>query len=174
MALLILVSNDFRRWTYVSIHTALVITLCSTYIEVNMYTFILYINTWTLTYMYQLHLLSFSLVYMYDLSTKHQYLLWDSLLSSYKAVSVLHNLVTRLLQSCWFYTTLFNLDNLAATLIFQYGKYTAWGEIWVSNIAQCKAECYICHETLTKCCIFHIKEAAVLWVLYCILYLKKY
>ena len=44
-------------------------------------------------------------------------------------------------------------------------KYTARGESRVANIAQGEAECYICHEsdeTLTKSCIFHAKEAAVL------------
>ena len=41
-------------------------------------------------------------------------------------------------------------------------KYTARGENRVANIAQGEAECYICHETLTKSCIFHTKEAAVL------------
>ena len=32
-------------------------------------------------------------------------------------------------------------------------KYTARGESQVANIAQGEAECYICHETLTKNCI---------------------
>ena len=41
-------------------------------------------------------------------------------------------------------------------------KYTAQGESRVANIAQGEAECYICYETLTKCCIFHTNEAAVL------------
>ena len=41
-------------------------------------------------------------------------------------------------------------------------KYTARGESRVANIAQGKAECYTCHETLTKSCIFHTNEAAVL------------
>ena len=36
--------------------------------------------------------------------------------------------------------------------------YTARGESQVANIA----ECYICHETLTKSCIYHTNEAAVL------------
>ena len=46
--------------------TTLVIAMHSTCIEVNMYTFILHINAWVLTYMYQLHLLlcSFNLVYI--------------------------------------------------------------------------------------------------------------
>ena len=38
----------------------------------------------------------------------------------------------------------------------------------MANIAQGKAECYICHETLTKC---YTKEAAVLEVVYYILHL---
>ena len=41
-------------------------------------------------------------------------------------------------------------------------KYTARGESRVANIARGEAECYICHETLTKSCIFHTNEAAVL------------
>ena len=41
-------------------------------------------------------------------------------------------------------------------------KYTARGESRVANIARGEAECYICHETLTKCCIFHTNKAAVL------------
>ena len=40
--------------------------------------------------------------------------------------------------------------------------YTARGESQVANIARGKAECYICHETLTKSCIYHTNEAAVL------------
>ena len=43
-----------------------------------------------------------------------------------------------------------------------YMKYTARGESQMANIARGEAECYICHETLTKSCIFHINEAAVL------------
>jgi len=42
-------------------------------------------------------------------------------------------------------------------------KYTGQGESQVANIAQGEAECYICHKTLTKSCIFHTKiEATVL------------
>ena len=43
-------------------------------------------------------------------------------------------------------------------------KYTARGESRVANIVQVQgeAECYICHETLTKSCIFHTNKAAVL------------
>ena len=41
-------------------------------------------------------------------------------------------------------------------------KYTARGESRVANIAQGESERYICHETLTKSCIFHTNEAAVL------------
>ena len=48
-------------------------------------------------------------------------------------------------------------------------KYTARGESRVANIAQGESECYICpslsaicHETLTKSCIFHTNKAAVL------------
>ena len=40
--------------------------------------------------------------------------------------------------------------------------YTARGESQVANIARGEAECYICHETLTKSCIYHTNEAAVL------------
>ena len=41
-------------------------------------------------------------------------------------------------------------------------KYTAQGESRVANIVQGEAECYICHETFTKGCIFHTNEVAVL------------
>ena len=40
-----------------------------------------------------------------------------------------------------------------------YMKYTARGESRVANIAQGKAECYICHETLTKSCILLYKRS---------------
>ena len=40
--------------------------------------------------------------------------------------------------------------------------YTARGESQVANIARGEAECYICHETPTKSCIYHTNEAAVL------------
>ena len=40
-------------------------------------------------------------------------------------------------------------------------KDTARGESRVANIARGEAECYICHETLTKCCIFDTNEVAV-------------
>ena len=36
-------------------------------------------------------------------------------------------------------------------------KYTAPGEGQVANVAQGKAECYICHETLTNGCILSYK-----------------
>ena len=46
-------------------------------------------------------------------------------------------------------------------------KYTARGESRVVNIAQSKAECYICHETLTKSCILSYKQSgSVLSVIY--------
>ena len=38
-------------------------------------------------------------------------------------------------------------------------KYTARGESWVANIARGEAECYICHETLTKSCILSYKRS---------------
>ena len=38
-------------------------------------------------------------------------------------------------------------------------KYTARGESRVANIAQGEAECYICHETLTKSCILSYKRS---------------
>jgi len=41
-------------------------------------------------------------------------------------------------------------------------KYTAQGESQVTNIARDEAKCYICHETLTKSCIFHTNKAAML------------
>ena len=41
-------------------------------------------------------------------------------------------------------------------------EYTAQSECRVANIARGEAECYICHKTLTECCIFHTKEVAVL------------
>ena len=40
--------------------------------------------------------------------------------------------------------------------------YTAQGESRVANIAQGEAKCYIYHETLTKRCIYHRNEVAVL------------
>ena len=36
-------------------------------------------------------------------------------------------------------------------------KYTAQDESRVANIAQGEAECYICHETLTKSCMLSYK-----------------
>ena len=45
-------------------------------------------------------------------------------------------------------------------------KYTARGESRVVNIALGKAECYICHETLTKSCILsHKRSGSALSVL---------
>ena len=41
-------------------------------------------------------------------------------------------------------------------------KYTARGESRVANISRGEAECYICHETLTKSPTFHTNKAAVL------------
>ena len=41
-------------------------------------------------------------------------------------------------------------------------KYTARGESGVANIARGEAKCYICHETLTKSCIFHTNKVSVL------------
>ena len=38
-------------------------------------------------------------------------------------------------------------------------KYTARGESRVANIARGEAECYICHETLTKSCILSYKRS---------------
>ena len=38
-------------------------------------------------------------------------------------------------------------------------KYTTRGESRVVNIAQGKAECYICHKTLTKSCIVSYKQS---------------
>ena len=38
-------------------------------------------------------------------------------------------------------------------------KYTARGESRVANIVQGEAECYICHETLTKSCILSYKRS---------------
>ena len=40
-------------------------------------------------------------------------------------------------------------------------KYTAQDESRVANIARGEAECYICHETFIKSCIFYTNEAAV-------------
>ena len=37
-------------------------------------------------------------------------------------------------------------------------KYTARGENQVANIARGEAECYICHETLTKSCTLSYKR----------------
>ena len=39
-------------------------------------------------------------------------------------------------------------------------KYTARGESRVANIARSEAECYICHETLIKSCIFHTNKVS--------------
>ena len=44
-------------------------------------------------------------------------------------------------------------------------KYTARGESRVANIARGEAKCYICHETLTKSCIFHTNSISALSVL---------
>ena len=41
-------------------------------------------------------------------------------------------------------------------------KYTAQGESRVANIARGEAKCYVCHETLTKSCIFHTNKVSVL------------
>ena len=38
-------------------------------------------------------------------------------------------------------------------------KCTARGESQVANITQDEAECYICHETLTKSCILSYKRS---------------
>ena len=38
-------------------------------------------------------------------------------------------------------------------------KYTARGESRVAKIARGEAECYICHETLTKSCILSYKRS---------------
>ena len=38
-------------------------------------------------------------------------------------------------------------------------KYTARGESQVANIAGGKAQCYICHETLTKSCMLSYKQS---------------
>ena len=38
-------------------------------------------------------------------------------------------------------------------------KYTTQGESRVANIAQDEAECYICHETLTKSFILSYKQS---------------
>ena len=38
-------------------------------------------------------------------------------------------------------------------------KYTAPGESRVANIARSEAECYICHETLTKSCILSYEQS---------------
>ena len=52
-------------------------------------------------------------------------------------------------------------------------KYTARDESRVANIARGEAECYICHKTLIKSCIyFHTNEVAVFSVFYCILHLQ--
>ena len=55
-----------------------------------------------------------------------------------------------------------NLEVLLKTLPPVCMVYTARGESQVANIARGEAECYICHETLTKSCIYHTNEAAVL------------
>ena len=39
-------------------------------------------------------------------------------------------------------------------------KYTARDESQVANIAQSKAGCYICHETLIKSCILPYKQSS--------------
>ena len=56
---------------------------------------------------------AFTFVYTYNLAVKHQYIFIVAFIC--KIVRVLHNLVTRLLQSCWFYTILFNVHNRAET-----------------------------------------------------------
>ena len=52
-------------------------------------------------------------------------------------------------------------------------EYTAQGESRVANIARGEAECYICHETLTKCCIFHTNKAAVFYCIFHLLMCKQ-
>ena len=49
-------------------------------------------------------------------------------------------------------------------------KYTAQDESQVANIARGKAECYICHETLTKSCILSYKQSGS--ALSALLYIK--
>ena len=119
-------------------HLSLLCTLY-VYIEVMMYTFILHINSWTPTYMYQLHLLlySFNVVYI----------------TSHLSISIHCGIQFYLLTRLWVYcttlwqgcckvvdskqpchklvTTLFNVDNLIATLIFLYGT-----SYWVESRAQ--------------------------------------
>ena len=55
-----------------------------------------------------------------------------------------------------------HLEVLLKALLPVCMVYTARGESQVANIARGKAECYICHETLTKSCIYHTNKAAVL------------
>ena len=40
-------------------------------------------------------------------------------------------------------------------------KYTARDESRVANIARGEVECYICHKTFIKSCIFYTNKAAV-------------
>jgi len=49
-------------------------------------------------------------------------------------------------------------------------EYTALGDSRVANIAQNKAECYICHEALTKCCR-DTNETTMFYVVYFIFHL---
>ena len=44
-------------------------------------------------------------------------------------------------------------------------KYTARDESRVANIARGEVECYICHKTLIKSCIFYTNEGSALSVL---------
>ena len=45
-------------------------------------------------------------------------------------------------------------------------NYTAEGESQVANIAQGKAECYICHEILTKSCILSYKQSGSAFIVF--------
>ena len=85
------------------------------------------------------------------------------------SIIILSNTQLRLLDTLplYLYYELLVLLKLKALLPVCM-KYTAQGESQVANIAKAKPECYICHETLTKRCIFHTNKAAMF---YCILHL---
>ena len=57
---------------------------------------------------------------------------------------------------------------LKALLLVCMKYIIVWGESWVTNRGWDKAECYICHETLTKSCILSYKPSdsalSVYWI----------
>ena len=57
----------------------------------------------------------------------------------------------------WFYACILHVLLKALPPVCM--KYTARGESRVANIARGEAECYICHDILTKSCILSYKRS---------------